>query len=211
MPQNELCCLTATNATRLHRFGFVGKESFTVTTKQVVTTVIVTVTPGSCANNLCGLQYKNGSCDQGMCSCVSGSQMTATFARNPDAAARALVPLVPACRYRSFTPTGRFSLTGMTASPGGTLDITFTLAPAGDASQCAGPDAALLPKVKLIGSSCSKHAAPAAKEQQISTAVATCQGGVYAAQVEMPALKRCYVVVVTLADGSVKRAAVKVN
>jgi hypothetical protein len=139
--------------------------------------------------------------------------MTATFARNLDVAARTLVPVVPSCRYRSFTPTGRFSLAGMTASPGETLDITFTLAPPGAASQCAVPDAALLPKVFLRRSSCSKRTAPAVKVQQISTATAACEGGEYAAQVEVPAVpgQACYVVAVALADGSVKRAALKVK
>jgi hypothetical protein len=208
----EFGCLAASSYTQICRFGFIGKETFTVTTAQGVTTITVDVTPGSCDINLCGLQRQSGSCEQGSCSCVFGSQMAPTFARNPDAAARALVPLVPACRHRNFTPTGRFSLVGMTASPGETLDITFTLAQPGVASLCAGPDAALLPVVKLLKSRCNKRAALAVQVQQISSTVATCEGGVYAAQVEVPAGSAgiCYVVAVALADGSVKRAALKI-
>jgi hypothetical protein len=199
------CCIIC-------RYGFVGKETLNVTTAQGVTSITIDVTPGSCSINLCGLQRQSGSCEQGRCSCVSGSQLTPTFARNPDAAARAVVPVVPACRYRNFARTGRFSLAGITASPGETLDITFTLAQPGVQSQCAGPDAALLPVVKLLKSSCSKRVAPAAEVQQISVDVAACEGGVYSAQVEVPAgsAGACYVVAVALADGSVKRAALKV-
>jgi hypothetical protein len=100
----------------------------------------------------------------------------------------------------------------MTASPGETLDITFNLVQPGVPSQCAGPDAALLPVVKLLKSRCNKRAAATVEVQQISSTVAACEGGVYAAQVEVPAgsAEVCYVVIVALADGSVQRAALKV-
>jgi hypothetical protein len=65
--------------------------------------------------------------------------------------------------------------------------------------------------VKLLRASCGKRAA--ANKQRISTAVAACEGGVYAAAVTVPAAagEACYVVAVALADGSVKRAAVIIS
>jgi hypothetical protein len=193
----------------------VDNETCVATTAQGSTTVMITVTPGSCDNNVCGLQRQSGSCANGRCTCPEGSQMASLFARNPNDAAHALLPVVPACRYPFFTLTGAFSLAGMTAAPGGTLDVTFTLAQPGSASQCVGPDAALLPRVLLRNSTCGKRASisPSAAPQQIGTAVAQCKDGEYSAQVEVPngISGACLQLAVKLADGSVKRVTVKVT
>jgi hypothetical protein len=67
--------------------------------------------------------------------------------------------------------------------------------------------------VFLRNAACGKRSAPAATDaQQISTADVTCSGGVYQAELEVPAGAGgvCYMVVIKLADGSVRRAVVKV-
>jgi hypothetical protein len=40
-----------------------------------------------------------GTCANGSCSCAANSGMVPLFIANPDAAARALTPRAPACRY----------------------------------------------------------------------------------------------------------------
>jgi hypothetical protein len=66
--------------------------------------------------------------------------------------------------------------------------------------------------VYLLAASCGERPALGVIAQQISEAVAQCNGGVYAADVEVPAVPNgaCYVVVVALADGSKKRAELQV-
>lgn len=136
-----------THACRPGFAGFVGLASFNVTTDTRTTTVTVNVTPVSCAVDQCGLQRTRGSCNQGRCACATGSQMAAIFIRNPVNAKRPLDLVIPACRQFFFFPTGFFSLTGMAAKPGQTLDrMTFMLAKPGEAAECAGPDVALLPR-----------------------------------------------------------------
>uniref|UniRef100_A0A383V751 Uncharacterized protein n=1 Tax=Tetradesmus obliquus TaxID=3088 RepID=A0A383V751_TETOB len=198
----------------LSRAGFVGNETCSATTTQDSMPVTITVTPGSCDNNVCGLQRQSGNCSKGRCTCQGGSQMTAAFARNPNDAARALVPRVPACRYPFITSTGAFSLTTIKAKPGATLDVTFTLAQPGMASQCAGPDAALLPRVALLNSACGRRTSvpSATAPQQIDVKTAQCKDGEYSAQVEVPNISgACLRLVISLADGSAKRVAVTVE
>lgn len=108
------------------RPGFVGNETCSAATTNGSMKVTVAVTPGSCDNNMCGLQHQAGSCSSGRRNCPEGSQMTPGFARNPNETALALVPLVPVCRYPFFTPSGALSWSGMTVKSGTTLDITFT-------------------------------------------------------------------------------------
>jgi hypothetical protein len=104
----------------------------------------------------------------------------------------------------------------MTARPGDTLDVAFTLeALANATSQCAAPDVALLPKVSLFRlPSCGTRAASSHEVvgQQVSQIAAECLGGVYRAAIMMPtnASGRYFRVVVALIDGSVKRAIVQV-
>jgi hypothetical protein len=194
----------------------VGKETLLAATSSGNITITINVTPGSCTNNMCGLRRQSGSCEQGRCICTPGARLTSTFARNPNATARALVPVVPACRYTKFTPVESFSLAGMTARPGDTLDVAFTLeALANATAQCAGPDASLLPMVSLFKlPSCGRRAAfgHEVAAQQVSQIAAACLGGVYRAAVEVPAdaAGRCFRVVVALVDGSKKRATVQV-
>jgi hypothetical protein len=104
----------------------------------------------------------------------------------------------------------------MTARPGDTLDVAFTLEALANATVlCAGPDASLLPRVSLIKlPSCGRRAAfgHEVATQQVSQIVAECSGGVYRAAVVVPANAggRCFRVVVALVDGSKKRATVQV-
>lgn len=153
-----------------------GNETCLAATAQGSKAVTITVTPDSCDDNVCGLQRKSGSCSGGRCTCVGGSQMAFLFARNPNNATRPLVPVVPACRYPFFTPTGAFFLTDITARPGVLLDVTFTLAQPGVASQCA--DAAMLPIVTMFNSACGKRASalPAAAPQQFDMEDCPVQG-----------------------------------
>jgi hypothetical protein len=80
----------------ISRSGFTGTAVFNYTTPDGTATVTVNVLPGSCLNNRCGVA---GSCQGGKCSCAADSGMVPTFIRNLDAAARAVTPRVPACRY----------------------------------------------------------------------------------------------------------------
>lgn len=196
------------------RPGFVGNETCSAATTNGSMNVTVAVTPGSCDNNMCGLQHQAGSCSSGRCNCPKGSQMTPGFACNPNETALALVPLVPVCRYPFFTPSGALSWSGMTVKSGTTLDITFTLEQLGAASQCAAPDAALLPNIALLRSTCGKRASatPASAQQQMGVETAECKNGEYSAQFKVPNGTRgaCMQLVIKLADGSVKRATVKV-
>lgn len=194
------------------RAGFVGNETCMATTGKGTMAVTIAVTPGSCDNNVCGLQRKSGDCFNGRCTCPDNSQMASLFARNPNDTARGHVPVAPACRYPFFTATGAFSLTSRSAKPGGTVDITFTLAQPGETSTCAGPDAALLPRVMLINSTCGKRAVASLSlaPQQITTVPARCKDGEYSAQVEVPngTSGACLTIVIKLADGSAKRATI---
>jgi hypothetical protein len=164
---------------------------------------------------MCGLFKQPGLCELGWCICPPGSQLNSTFLRNPDSTSRAVVPVVPACRVSYFTPTRAFSLTGMRTKLGATLQVTFTMAQPGVATQCAGPSATLLPKVVLhrVNSTCEVArrttrvrpaaaaavaaaaeageedalAAPsAAIPREIITVTPMCQDGEYAASVTVP-------------------------
>lgn len=203
LPRNCLC-----------KAGFVGNEICMATTGKGTMAVTIAVTPGSCDNNVCGLQRKSGDCFNGRCTCPDNSQMASLFARNPNDTARAHVPVVPACRYPFFTATGAFFLTSMSAKPGGIVDITFTLAQPGVASTCAGPDAALLPRVMLINTTCGKRAVASMSSapQQITMVSAKCKDGENSAKVEVPngTSGACMKLVIKLADGSAKRVAIHV-
>uniref|UniRef100_A0A383V574 Uncharacterized protein n=1 Tax=Tetradesmus obliquus TaxID=3088 RepID=A0A383V574_TETOB len=51
--------------TYISRAGFVGNEACQATTAQGTISAVLTVTPGSCDDNMCGLQRQSGSCSLG--------------------------------------------------------------------------------------------------------------------------------------------------
>jgi hypothetical protein len=97
----------------LSRAGFTGTDSFNYTTAAGTASVTVNVTAGSCAGSKCGVL---GSCQAGKCSCAPDSGMLPMFVSNPDAAARAATPKVPACRYPGELPVGIIHCVGLASA-----------------------------------------------------------------------------------------------
>lgn len=110
--------------------GYIGLDRFSYTTAAGTAQVTVQVKPGSCAINACGSRASpGGQCNRmGRCVCPQGTGTVAKYVMHPVASARAVTPMIPACRYEAFIPTGHFTLSKlMKIKRLSDLEITFTL------------------------------------------------------------------------------------
>ncbi|WIA44582.1 hypothetical protein OEZ86_007305 [Tetradesmus obliquus] len=140
---------------------------------------------------------------------------------------------VPACNYQ-FVPTGTFKLSGMTASIGQLVNVTFRLAPLGSkraaADACVTSDAAA-PLVgvgrypncpgtssKAVSATSTKvgNSKPSAVvlPKLVNLARPACSEGQYSMVVRVPAIfrsEKCFNIGVQLADGTTRRAVVAIS
>uniref|UniRef100_A0A383VXP1 Uncharacterized protein n=1 Tax=Tetradesmus obliquus TaxID=3088 RepID=A0A383VXP1_TETOB len=202
-----------------------GTDTFNYTTELGSAAVSVTLTPGACAEIRCGFQRRGaaaqpGTCQAGRCVCVPGSGMASVFVRNPSAAAAALTPQVPACRYRGFTPVGDFIAPGKiidVVAAAGEQSLSFRLSKDAATAECFDVQPVTFLGIRRL-SSC-----PAAKKRSIvvtAAAVApefapdlslSCNKGLYTVAVPIPGgpVGSCYDVVLRLADGTSRRAVMR--
>ncbi|WIA14660.1 hypothetical protein OEZ85_003162 [Tetradesmus obliquus] len=202
-----------------------GTDTFNYTTELGSAVVSVTLTPGPCTESSCGIQRRNaaaqpGTCQAGRCVCVPGSGMASVFVRNPSAAAAALTPQVPACRYRGFTPVGDFTAPGKIVdivAAAGEQSLSFRLSKDAAAAECA-----TIQPVTFLGIRQLKACPDARKRSSVPTPSAlapkyavdlslSCDKGLYSIAVPIPGgqVGSCYDVMLRLADGTSRRTVMR--
>ncbi|WIA34842.1 hypothetical protein OEZ86_013140 [Tetradesmus obliquus] len=202
-----------------------GTDTFNYTTELGGAVVSVTLTPGACLESRCGIQMRNaaaqpGTCLAGRCVCVPGSGMASVFVRNPSAAAAALTPQVPACRYRGFTAVGDFTAPGKIidiVAAAGEQSLSFRLSKDAAAAECFAVQPVTLLGIRRL-SSCppakkrSSVVAPAAVGPEFAPDLSlSCNKGLYTVAVPIPGgpVGSCWDVVLRLADGTSRRAVMR--
>ncbi|WIA34843.1 hypothetical protein OEZ86_013141 [Tetradesmus obliquus] len=202
-----------------------GTDTFNYTTELGSAVVSVTLTPGPCTESSCGIQRRNaaaqpGTCQAGRCVCVPGSGMASVFVRNPSAAAAALTPQVPACRYRGFTPVGDFTAPGKIidiVAAAGEQSLSFRLSKDAAAAECA-----TIQPVTFLGIRQLQSCPDPRKRSSVPTPSAlapkyavdlslSCDKELYSIAVPIPGgqVGSCYDVMLRLADGTTRRTVMR--
>ncbi|KAF6262152.1 peptidase S8/S53 domain-containing protein [Scenedesmus sp. NREL 46B-D3] len=185
--------------------GFVGNDTFGYTVSDAFGSnstafVDVTVTPFTCQKSSC---LAGGSCTGTGCTCPPGTGLLPAWIANSDRLNRRVIPRVPACRFRAFTPAAPLTLKGNQATANSIVALEYSVLPSAVEPRCYARSPSPVSTVTFEAQAEAQCLGITDRLVAVSgagTATSSCTSGIYRHAVKVPDTPGCYIMRVAMID-----------